>query len=141
MPRPRRAPASTPTIYGLALLLLLAPACGPRIEDDSIPEHRIEPCESWCSMMFDPVCPAQEVEVPTKDECVQGCTEEEGIWAPVDGVDECEATFVPLVSCLAELPCDELQQHFALINVVPAVERSTCGGLAQAQLDCQSAHY
>ena len=91
--------------------------------------------------MFDPVCPAQEVEVPSEEECVQGCMEEEGIWAPVDGVDECAPTYVPYVECLETLSCDELQQHFDLINVVPAVERSRCGGLTQAQLDCQSAHY
>lgn len=143
MPSPRRALASVPAIRSLAALLLVAIACGPSIEEeDPIPEHRIEPCESWCSMMFDPVCPAQEVEVPTEEECVQGCSEEDGIWAPVDGVDECEATYVPYVECLASLPCDELQGHFEAINSledVPAAEWSSCGTLARAQLDCQSA--
>jgi hypothetical protein len=144
MPSLRRALAFAPPICGLAALLLVATACGRRIEDESVPEHRIEPCESWCSMMFDPVCPAQEVEVPTEEECVQGCSEEEGIWAPVDGVDECAATYVPYVECLASLPCDELQGHFVAINSledVPAAEWSSCGTLARVQLDCQSAHY
>lgn len=138
----RRAPASALLAVRLASLLLVATACGPSIEEaPPSPEHRLEPCETWCAMMFDPVCPAQDVEVPTEEECVQGCTEEEGIWAPVDGVDECAPTYAPYVDCLSSLPCSELQQHFALTNIVPPSERSSCGSLMQAQLDCQTAHY
>lgn len=91
--------------------------------------------------MFDPVCPAQPVDVKSEQECFDGCVVEEGLWAPVDGQDECAATYVPYVDCLASLPCDELQQHFASINVVPDEELSECGGLFRAQLDCQTAHY
>jgi hypothetical protein len=141
----RRALALAPAIRSLAALLLVAIACGPSIEEqDPIPEHRIEPCESWCSMMFDPVCPAQEVEVPTEEECARNCSEEEGIWAPVDGIDECAATYIPHVECLAALPCDELQGHFDAINSLedaPPSTWSSCGELTWAQLECQLAHY
>lgn len=91
--------------------------------------------------MFDPVCPAQEVEVPTAHECVEHCLVEEGIWAPVDGVDTCAPTQLPYVECLESLRCDELQQHFALTNEVPIEEQSSCGGLLLAQLECQAEHY
>lgn len=126
----------------LAVALTAAPACSRQIEEDPpIPEHRLEPCERWCAMIFDPVCPPREASVPSEEECIESCTTNEEIWAPVGGRDECEPTYVPLVECLASLPCDELQQHFALVNVVPPEEWSSCGELAQAQLDCQSAHY
>jgi hypothetical protein len=95
-------------------------------------------------MMFDPVCPAQDVEVPTEEECFEGCIVKEGVWAPVDGRDECAATQISYVDCLASLPCEELQGHFAAINSledVPPAQWSSCGELARAQLDCQSAHY
>jgi hypothetical protein len=125
-----------------AALALVIMGCGRTIEEDPpIPEHRIEPCESWCTMMFDPVCPAQDVAVPTEEECVEGCSTNELLWAPVAGEDECAATYFPYVDCLESLSCDELQQHFALRNVVPTDEQSSCGGLLQAQLDCQTAHY
>lgn len=137
----RRLPTA-PSRAAIVVLALVTMGCSRTIEEDPpIPEHRFEPCESWCGMMFDPVCPAAEIQVPTEEECVEGCSEENGIWAPVDGVDECAATYVPYVDCLASLPCDELQQHFALTNIVPNEERSSCGGLLNAQLDCQTAHY
>lgn len=128
------------------LLVTTAIGCSRHIEEDPpIPEHRLAPCETWCALMFDPVCPAQDVEVPTEEECFEGCIEEEGIWAPVDGRDECAATYVPYVECLADLSCDELHQHFVRGNnihdPIPAVEWSSCGELARAQLDCQTAHY
>lgn len=126
----------------LALLVGAATACTRHIEEEPpIPEHRIEPCESWCAMMFDPVCPAQDVEVPTEEQCVELCTEEDGIWAPVDGEDECAVSLIRLVDCLASLTCDELQGHFAAPVLAPPVEWSSCGGLAQVQLECQAAHY
>lgn len=129
----------------LAVALTAAPACSRQIEEDPpIPEHRFEPCERWCAMMFDPVCPAQEVEVPTEEACVEGCLVEEGVWAPSEGTDACAATQIPYVECLDALPCDELQQHFAAIRSledVPPTTWSSCGELAGAQLDCQAAHY
>ena len=152
MPKPRptsmpleaapRALTSPMARGSLAAWLVVAAGCSRHIEEDPpIPEHRYETCETWCALMFDPVCPAQDVEVPTEEECFEGCLVETGIWAPVAGHDECAATHIPYVDCLASLPCDELQQHFALRNVVPNEERSSCGGLLQAQLDCQTAHY
>jgi hypothetical protein len=127
----------------VALLVTTAPGCGPQIEEEPpIPAHRYEPSETWCALMFDPVCPAQAVEVETEEECFEGLLVLDVAWAPV-GVDQdaCAATFIPYVDCLASLSCDEIQQHFALTNIVPPEERSSCGGLLQAQLDCQSAHY
>jgi hypothetical protein len=126
----------------LAVAIAAPIACGPRIEEDPpIPAHRLEPCESWCSMMFDPVCPATEVEVPTEEECIEGCSTNELLWGTVDDEDECAPTYLPYVECLASLPCGELQQHFDRDIHVPPVEWSSCGGFAQAQLDCQAAHY
>ena len=127
----------------VSLLVAAATGCSRQIEEEpSIPEHRFEPCESWCAMMFDPVCPASEVEVETEEKCFEGLLIEEGVWAPVgDEQAACAAPFIPYVDCLASLPCDELQQHFALVNMVPDEERSSCGELLRAQVDCQTAHY
>jgi hypothetical protein len=125
-----------------ALLGAAAPGCSRQIEEEPpIPEHRFGTCETWCALMFDPMCPAQPVEVETEEKCFEGCLVEEGVWAPVDGHDDCAATHIPYVDCLASLPCSELQQHFAWRHVVPTQERSSCGGLLRAQLDCQTAHY
>lgn len=86
--------------------------------------------------MFDPVCPAQEVEVPTEEECFEGCIVEDGIWVPIDGHDECAATEISYVDCVASLPCDELQRHFALINDLPPDELP-CGEALRTKLECQ----
>ena len=140
----RRSVASPVAGWSLAALLAVATAgCNRQIEEEPpIPEHRFETCETWCALMFDPVCPAQDVEVPTEEECFEGCLVQDIVWAPVgDGEDACAATYILYVECLASLPCSELQQHFALRNVVPDEERSSCGGLLRAQLDCQTAHY
>jgi hypothetical protein len=140
----RRGVASPVARWSLvALLVTAAPGCSRQIEEEPpIPEHRFEPSETWCALMFDPVCPAQEVAVETEEECFEGLLVEEGVWAPVgDDEDACAATFIPYVDCLASLPCNELQQHFALTNIVRPEERSSCGGLMRAQLDCQAAHY
>jgi hypothetical protein len=146
--RPAHACTSRTPRRGWVLVLILGTVtgCTRHIEEEPpIPEHRIQPCESWCAMMFDPVCPAQDVDVPTEEQCVELCTEEDGIWAPVDGEDECAATYASYVQCLASLTCDEVQQHFAAANdlqhVVPPVEWSSCGPVASAQLDCQTEHY
>jgi hypothetical protein len=127
----------------MALLVMVATGCSRQIEEEPpIPEHRIAPCETWCALMLDPVCPAQEVEVKTEEECFEGCIVEAGLWAPVgDDHDDCAATYIPYVDCLASLSCSEIQQHFALTNLVPTEEQSSCGGLLRAQLDCQTAHY
>lgn len=128
----------------LALLVATVLACGPRIEEDPpIPEHRLTTCETWCSMMFDPVCPAQDVEVPTEDECVEGCSTNEVLWGTVDGADECAATNVASVDCVAALACDERRQHFERVpnyEDLPPAEWSSCGELTWAQLECQLAH-
>ena len=140
----RRDVASRVARWALAsLLVMAATGCGRQIEEEPpIPEHRFEPSEIWCALMFDPVCPAAEVEVETEEECFEGLLVEEGVWAPVgDEQDACAATFIPYVDCLASLPCDELQLHFALVNIVRSEERSSCGELERAQLDCQTAHY
>jgi hypothetical protein len=126
----------------LALLLALAtPGCSRQIEEDPpIPEHRIEPCETWCAMIFDPECPL-EVEVNTEQECFDYCSTADHVWAPVgDNVDACAATYVPYVDCMALLSCDERHQHYDLLNVVP-VEELPCGPLLQPQLECQTEHY
>lgn len=82
------------------------------------------------------------MEVETEGECVEGTLVLDILWGPVsEDEDACAATFIPYVDCLASLPCDELQQHFALTNMVPTEEQSSCGGLLRAQLDCQTLHY
>jgi hypothetical protein len=144
MPRLPRALTSAPAICSLGALLLVATACGRRIEDESVPEHRIEPCETWCSMMFDPVCPATEVGVPTEEGCVESCSTNEVVWGAVDDEDECAPTYLPYVECLASLPCAELQGHFDAIESledVPPSTWSSCGELTSTQLECQAAHY
>jgi hypothetical protein len=122
-------------------IVVVASGCSRTIEQEPpIPEHRIAPCETWCALMFDPVCPAQEVEVDSERECFEMCVAEADIWVPVDeSHDDCAATYAPYVDCLASLSCGELQQHFDLATVVPAAERSSCGGLLQEQLECQAA--
>jgi len=127
----------------LSLIMAAGISCGPEIEEaPPVPEHRIETCETWCAMMFDPLCPAQDVEVETEQECYEGCLSEEGVWAPVgEGHDDCAATHIPYVECLDSLSCEEVQQHFELRNVVPAEERSSCGSLLLAQVECQARHY
>jgi hypothetical protein len=125
-----------------AVLGAAATGCGRQIEEEPpIPEHRFEPCETWCALIFDPVCP-HDVEVKTEEECFEGCLGQDIVWAPVgDDQDACAATYIPFVDCMATLSCYEIRQHFALRNLVPDEERSSCGGLLRAQLDCQTAHY
>jgi len=134
---------TSPRAHGsaLALLFALTIGCSRQIEEDPpIPEHRIEPCETWCAMIFDPECPI-EVEVKTEQECFDSCSTADHVWAPVDdGMDACAATRIPYGDCMASLSCDERHQHFALVNIVPPAERSSCGTLLQAQLDCQDEH-
>lgn len=139
----RRIGRSLSRWLAITSLVTAALGCSRQIEEEPpVPEHRWEPSETWCALMFDPVCPAQEVEVPTEEECVESLAHEDILWAPVgDGVDACGPTFIEYIDCLTTLSCEEIQRHFALINVVPAEERSRCGGLLRVQLDCQSAHY
>ncbi len=125
-----------------ALLVATTTGCSRRIDEDPpIPEHRIDPCEMWCSMMFEPECRPQEVAVQTEEECFDACAIADHVWAPVDGHDDCAATYIPYVDCLASLSCNERYEHFALVNVVQPEEQSSCGELFAAQLDCQTAHY
>lgn len=127
-------------VWSVAVWLVAALGCGPSIEEEPpIPEHRIESCEIWCGMMLDPVCPAQEVEVETQDECVDGCGRNEVPWGDAgEGEDACATTFIPYVDCLAMLSCDELQQHFIRASQgVAYEERSSCGELMEAQQECQ----
>ena len=140
---PRRRITSPMARWSLAAWLVAASTgCNRHIEEDPpIPEHRYETCETWCSMIFDPTCPL-EAEVPTEEECFEGCLVQDIVWAPIgDGQDACAATYIPFVDCMASLSCSERRQHFALRNVVPDEERSSCGVLLRPQLDCQTAHY
>lgn len=90
-------------------------------------------------MMLDPVCPAQEVEVETQDDCVEGCGRTDALWGRnQEGEDVCTTTFLPYLDCLTMLSCSELQQHFVLSSEgAPYEERSSCGELMQEQLECQ----
>jgi hypothetical protein len=127
----------------IALVVVAAAACSRHIEEEPpIPEHRIQPCRTWCAMLFDPECP-QDVEVKDEAECFEHCTTNEPVWGPTNenGDDPCAATYIPLVNCIAALSCEERDQHFALRNVVPNEERSSCGDLLRPQLDCQREYY
>ena len=117
--------------------------CSRQIEEEPpVPEHRWASCETWCALMFDPVCPAQDVAVPTEEECVEHCAHEDGLWAPVgDGVDACGPTHIEYIDCLTTLSCEEIQRHFVQVNLIPPQDPPECGGLLRVQLDCQSAHY
>lgn len=134
-PAPRRGRVLT------WLLVAITTACSRHIEEEPpIPEHRLEPCETWCAMLFDSACP-QPVEVESEEACFDGCLAQDIVWAPVgDDQDACESTYVPYVDCMASLSCAERTRHFDLINAVPDEELSACGGLLRAQLDCQAAH-
>ena len=142
-PRPHALLRLRPPTATLALVLLVATAlaCGRQIEEDPpIPEHRLEPCESWCAMLFDPACP-QPVEVESEEACVEGCLRQDIVWAPIDDAhDACAATYLPFIDCMDSLSCSERNDHFARTNLVPTEEQSSCGTLLRAQLDCQSAH-
>jgi len=88
--------------------------------------------------MLDPVCPAQQIGTRDEEECVENAARDDVFWGRTEeGEDVCAETYTTYIECLATLPCDELQQHFALTNMVPTVEVSSCGGLLRAQLDCQ----
>lgn len=157
-PRRKRANMSVGTGSGVDLarvalslaVSLLAPvmvsACNRQIEDptpehEDVPEHRFETCRTWCAMIFDPNCP-QEVEVESETKCIDGCVLEDGLWGRTDdGHDACAETHIPYVECMASLACEERNQHFALANVVPTEERSSCGPLLRPRLDCQLEHY
>lgn len=90
-------------------------------------------------MIFDPECP-QDVEVKSETECFEYCTES-GAWGmDDDGHDACAETYIPLVDCIVALSCEERNRHFALRNMVPDEERSSCGVLLPPQLDCQTEH-
>lgn len=132
---------SSSTVRGLTImvaLMTMVVGCGPRIEEEPpIPEHRVEPSETWCALMLDPVCPAQQIGAETEAECFEIIARDDVFWGRTEeGEDECAEIYASYIECLAMLPCDELQQHFVLTEV-PTVERSSCGGLLRAQLDCQ----
>jgi len=128
-------------MLAVGLVVIVAGGCGPRIDaPELIPEHRIEPCEQWCAMIFDPACP-KDVVVETEEECVESCATSEVTWAPVEGDhDACAETFAPFVDCMAMSTCEELEPHFRAVDQLPLVELA-CGELLRAQLDCQTAHY
>jgi len=127
----------------LSLLVVSATGCNRHIEEEPpIPEHRYETSATWCALLFDPECPQEVEDVKTEEECFEKVLRLDIAWAPVgDDEDACAATFIPFVDCMTTLSCSELRRHFTLVNVVPTVERSSCGALEQAQLDCQTAHY
>lgn len=92
-------------------------------------------------MLFEPACP-QEVEVEREDACVDRCTVNETVWAPVDdGHDACAPTQIAYTDCVAMLSCEERTQHFELLDEVVVEDRLSCGMQLRAQLDCQTAHY
>lgn len=123
-----------------ALLIAAAPSCSRHIEEEPpIPEHRLEPCQTRCEMLFDPACPARELEVATEEECFESCIAEEGIWVPIDGHDQCAATEIAYIECVAALPCDEIRRHYALINERPIVDLP-CAETLVAKAECQLAH-
>ena len=105
--------------------VLLAVGCGRTIEGEPpVPEHRVEPCEQWCAMIFDPDCLPAEVEVPDEEACVQGCVEDDYIWSPqLDGNDACAGTYADEIACVAALDC-ETQREF--------LRRAQCGPEARA---------
>ncbi|MCA9654769.1 MAG: hypothetical protein H6712_30535 [Myxococcales bacterium] len=130
----------TPGLRAVVVALVLCTgACGPRVEEEApIPEYRIETCESWCSLMFDPTCPPQEIEVETERECVEVCAHNEVVWGETPDGDACAPTLVPYVDCLATMSCEEIQEHFVLANSGgPYQEQSSCGESLRRQLDCQ----
>jgi len=128
-------------MLAVGLMMIVAGGCGPRIDaPEPIPEHRIEPCEQWCAMIFDPACP-QDVVVETEEECVESCATSDVTWAPVEGDhDACAETQIPFVDCMAMLSCEEREPNFTMYNDVPT-EDLGCGILLRAQLDCQTEHY
>ena len=129
-------------MLAVGLVVIVAGGCGPRIDaPEPIPEHRIEPCEQWCAMIFDPACP-QDVVVETEDECFESCSTNELTWAPADEEhDACALTYVPFVDCMAALSCEDREEHYASMNEVSPEEQSSCGALLRSQLDCQTEHY
>jgi len=119
------APFATSTVMPLLTTIAVALAswsCGPTIEEPptiELVEHRIEPCEQWCSAQLDPECGAiiEEQAFRSADECVQDCAAVEPVYAwnwgrRADGTDACAEEWIASAECMDALSCEEQRAFF-----------------------------
>jgi hypothetical protein len=97
-------------------------SCGRTIEEEeprALVEHRIEPCEQWCTAMQSPECGRIDEPQPfrTADECIEDCaaldSENPWDWAPqADGTDACAEEWLAIGECMDGLTCEEQRAYF-----------------------------
>jgi hypothetical protein len=116
------------TVLSVARLLAavglvgLAWSCGRTIEEEeprALVEHRIEPCEQWCTPMMSPECGGnpEDFVFPTVDECVEDCAAVEPVYAwpwgrQADGTDACAEEWFAAADCIDALTCEEQRTFF-----------------------------
>jgi hypothetical protein len=114
---------------------LVGSACTERAEDPA-PEHRIKPCEDWCSAVVDPQCGSPDAATLDYDDCVEDCVSGDWNWAPQpDGEDRCAPQQIAYVDCVVGLECDDRARLFrddsAVIN-----ESLPCAASMEAMFAC-----
>ena len=124
--------------FALHVALVIS-GCVGRSTAREVPEHRVDVCERWCSVIVDPVCGSKDVEEP--DECVDRCTHDDASWAPTDdGVDRCASEAIEYVDCIEQLTCEQQAAHFANDGLIglPGSE-DPCGAELRSSLECAPA--
>jgi len=126
-----------------AIVLVAASSCGPTIEEQPIielVEHRIEPCEQWCSAQLDPECGAiiEEQAFRSAEECAQDCAAVEPVyawdWARLpDGTDACAEEWFASADCMDALSCEEQRAFFRRVGTS---NEYPCKDELDAKSDC-----
>jgi hypothetical protein len=102
-------------------LVVLAWSCGRTIEEEeprALVEHRIEPCEQWCTAQFSPECGrVDEQAFRDADECAEDCAAVDQVYAwnwarQADGTDGCAAEWIAATECIVALSCEEQRAFF-----------------------------
>ena len=143
------APFATSTVMPLLTTIAVALAswsCGPTIEEQptiELVEHRIEPCEQWCSAQLDPECGAiiEEQAFRSADECAQDCAAVEPVYAWTwarrdDGTDACAEEWFAAADCIDALSCDEQRAFFRRPGGTPEYP---CEDVLDARRACYNA--
>lgn len=128
----RRASQRARVLVGAVTVM----GCGDRTTEPDVPEYRVDACERWCPVAFDPVCGNTDLDPEDAGDCVEGCSKSDAVWVRgPDGVDRCASEHIAYVDCVVELTCEEQARHFAGYTGVvdPAIP---CFAEVQAKRDC-----
>ncbi len=109
------------TLVAVATASWLA-ACGRKVNQPDLIEHRVATCEKMCKVYADPDCGTATNPSTRKWEfadCVEECATLDGVistrWGYLDSTkqDLCIAEFHAYVDCLAGLTCEDQRIYFS----------------------------